>query len=123
MPVPDYQTLMLPLLRRLGSAATATAVRDHVESVADEFGLSETERAQRIPSGQENLLTNRLHWARTYLGKARLTHSPKRGLVEITDRGRAILAENPQSITNSTLARFPEFIEWTKAVPAKSGER
>jgi restriction system protein len=115
MPVPDYQSLMLPLLRRLGEATGPTAVKDHVESIADEFALTEAERLQRIPSGQENLLTNRLHWARTYMGKAGLTASPKRGQAVITNRGRALLSENPAGISNATLSRYPEFLVWTKA--------
>lgn len=115
MTVPDYQSLMLPLLRRFEEASGPTAVKDHVESIADEFALTEAERLQRIPSGQENLLTNRLHWARTYMGKAGLTASPKRGLVIITDRGCALLAEKPAKINNATLGRYPEFLEWTKA--------
>lgn len=121
MGVPDYQTLMLPLLRRIGASSGPTAVREHLDSVADEFGLSEAERGERIPSGQENLLSNRLHWARTYMGKAGLTESPKRGLAVITDRGRQLLAENPSSITNATLSRYQEFVEWTKVQRPAAG--
>jgi len=112
MAVPDYQTLMLPLLRRLGEQDNPVAVRDFLDSVADEFRLSEEERSERIPSGQENLLANRVAWARTYLGKAVLLASPKRGLVEITPRGRALLEEMPLEITNATLSRYPEFVDW-----------
>lgn len=115
MAVPDYQSLMLPLLRRFGEATGPTSVKDHAESIADEVALTEAERLQRIPSGSENLLTNRLHWARTYMGKAGLTASPKRGLVVITERGRSLLSEKPEKITNATLGRYPEFLEWTKA--------
>lgn len=115
MPVPDYQSLMLPLLVRLRDAAGPTAVKDHAEAIADQFALTDAERLQRIPSGQENLLTNRLHWARTYMGKAGLTASPKRGQVVITDRGRALLAEGPDKVTNATLGRYPEFLDWVTA--------
>ncbi|GAA0737292.1 restriction endonuclease [Sphingomonas sp. ABOLD] len=112
MPVPDYQTLMLPLLRRLGEQQGPVAIREFLESVADEFALTPDERAERIPSGQENLLANRLAWARTYLGKAGLLASPKRGLVSITERGRHLLADESVVITNATLARYPEFQNW-----------
>lgn len=112
LPVPDYQTLMLPLLRRLAGEVDAVAVREFLEPVADEFGLTELERAERIPSGQENLLANRLAWARTYMGKAGLLESPKRGVVMITRRGRDLIAEHPLEITNATLARYPEFVQW-----------
>lgn len=124
MAVPDYQSRMLPLLQRLSDAAGPTAVKYHVEAIADQFSLTEAERLQRIPSGQENLLTNRLHWARTYMGKAGLTASPKRGQVVITDRGRALLAEGPDKVTNATLGRYPEFLEWTKAqrAPGRSSK-
>lgn len=112
MAVPDYQTLMLPLLRRLASESIPVTVRQFLEPIADEFSLSEEERAARIPSGQENLLANRLQWARTYMGKAGLLSSPKRGVVQVTDRGRALLTEGLDRIDVSTLGRYPEFIAW-----------
>lgn len=103
---------MLPLLTRLAERNAPAAVRDFVDSVADEFGLTKEERAERIPSGQENLLANRLAWARTYMGKAGLLVSPRRGFIEVTERGRQLLAEKPARIDNSTLARYPEFTDW-----------
>jgi restriction system protein len=112
MPVPDYQTLMLPLLKRLASSSGTASVRQFVDEIADEFNLTEEERAERIPSGQENLLLNRLAWARTYLGKAGLLYSPKRGLIGITERGRNVLSQGPAEITNATLSQFPEFNDW-----------
>ena len=112
MAVPDYQTLMLPLLRRLASESIPVTVRQFLEPIADEFSLSEEERTARIPSGQENLLANRLQWARTYMGKAGLLSSPKRGVVQVTDRGRTLLTEGLDRIDVSTLGRYPEFIAW-----------
>jgi restriction system protein len=110
--VPDYQTLMLPLLRCLSSQSIPVTVRQFLEPIADEFNLTEEDRAARIPSGQENLLANRLQWARTYMGKAGLLASPKRGVVQVTDRGRTLLAEGLDRIDVSTLGRYPEFIAW-----------
>lgn len=112
MPVPDYQQLMLPLLKRLAERSDAVPVRNFLDSVANEFNLSEEERAERIPSGIENLLSNRLAWARTYLGKAGLLSSPRRGFVQITERGRRVLSENPKGVDVSFLRQFPEFREW-----------
>jgi restriction system protein len=123
MAVPDYQTLMLPLLNRLAKQQGPVAIREFLDSVADEFELSEDDRSERIPSGQENLLANRLAWARTYLGKAGLLASPKRGLVEITPRGRALLDEAPSQITNATLGRYPEFVDWLRRSQQTSKER
>ena len=112
MAIPDYQTSCSPLLRRVGESTGPVAVRALAPSVADEFHLTEDERSQNIPSGQENLLTNRLQWARTYMVKAGLLAAPKRGLVEITDRGRAMLSDNLERVDNGVLGRFPEFTEW-----------
>jgi restriction system protein len=110
--VPDYQTLMLPLLQCLASHEGPATVRHFLEPIADAFELTEEERAARIPSGQEILLANRLQWARTYMGKAGLLASPKRGLVQITERGRALLAEAPERIDVEMLGRYPEFVSW-----------
>ena len=112
MAIPDYQTLMLPLLMRLGTVQGPTSIRQFADAIADEFGLSEEERAERIPSGQENLLANRMAWARTYMGKAGLLVSPKRGLVEITGRGRELLAAQPSQISNATLSQYQDFVDW-----------
>lgn len=112
MPVPDYQTLMLPLLSHVAATNTPSSVRSFLEPIADEFNLTQEERNERIPSGQENLLANRLAWARTYMGKAGLLFSPKRGIVQITDRGRALLSEKPSRIDNATLGQYTEFSEW-----------
>jgi restriction system protein len=112
MAVPDYQMLMLPLLRRLAQQSGPAPVRAFVDSIADEFQLTEAQRAERIPSGLENLLANRLAWARTYLGKAGLLSSPRRGLVEITGREREALKAHPDRINVDVLRQYPEFSEW-----------
>lgn len=112
MPVPDYQALMLPLLKRLALEKDPVPIRKYLDEVADEFELSQAERAERIPSGMENLLSNRLAWARTYLGKAGLLTSPRRGVVCITDSGRALLQEGPARIDLNVLRRYPQFLEW-----------
>lgn len=113
MGVPDYQTLMLPLLTGVASAGGPVRVREVVDRLADQFALTEDERNARLPSGQENLLVNRVNWARTYLVKAGLLEAPKRGFVCITAEGRTVLAENPERIDNKLLRRFSSFLDWT----------
>lgn len=112
MAIPDYQTLMLPLLRCLASQPDPVTVRQFLEPIADELGLTVEERAARIPSGQENLLANRLQWAKLYMAKAGLLSSPKRGLIQVTDRARALLAEGPARVDVEVLRRYPEFVAW-----------
>lgn len=99
MPIPDYQTLMLPLLRLLenGEEHTHAEVRD---ALANYYSLTPEERSQLVPSGRQFLFDNRLHWARSYLKNARLVESTGRAKFRITDRGRELLGFNPPKITN-----------------------
>ncbi len=107
MPVPDYQTLMRPALARLadGEAWTTAVLR---EEVAEALGLSPEERQETIPSGSF-LFDNRVHWALTYMSQAGLLARPRRGVVQITDRGRLILNEQRDRIDNDVLQEFQEF--------------
>jgi restriction system protein len=86
MPVPDYQTLMRPLLAYAADGQEKN-VRDPINKLADEFQLSDQERTQLLPSGKQTLLENRVHWARTYLNKAEAIRNTRRSHFVITDRG------------------------------------
>jgi restriction system protein len=85
--IPDYQTVMLPLLR-LAADGQELSLRGSIERLADEFGLSEDERKELLPSGSQATFDNRVGWARTYMKKAGLVDSPRRGHFRITQRGR-----------------------------------
>ncbi|MBS1523019.1 MAG: restriction endonuclease [Bacteroidetes bacterium] len=111
MPIPDYQAIMLPLLRQVADRKTYL-FKDIVELLAREFELSEDELKELLPSGQAFLFSNRVGWARTYLKKAGLIDSPKRGTLAITSRGLNILKENPKKIDNILLRRFSEFVDF-----------
>jgi len=107
MPIPDYQTLMLPVLRL--AAEGETRVADVAERVAEAFGLSAEERDQLLPSGRQRVLHNRIHWAKFYLSKAGLIASPARGRFVATEKGRALLATGPERIDVALLLQDPEF--------------
>ncbi len=111
MSIPDYQTLMRPLLQ-FASDGEEHSSRSAVEHLAQECGLSEDDRRQLLPSGQQPLFDNRVGWARTYLKQAGLLESTKRGFFRITSRGREVLAENPERIDGAYLERFPEFLDF-----------
>jgi restriction system protein len=111
MPIPDYQSCMLPLLRFAGDGEEHQ-LKDAITALAEEFSLSDEDRNEFLPSGQQPVFTNRVGWARTYLKKAGLLSSPRRGYFKITDRGREILKENPKEINQKYLERFPEFVEF-----------
>lgn len=114
MAIPDYQTCMLPLVRFLADGKERT-MREAEESLANEFCLTPAERAELLPSGQQGIFRNRLGWARTYLKKALLVDSPRRGVFKITERGLEQLATDPARIDVKFLDRFPEFVAFRDA--------
>jgi restriction system protein len=109
MPIPDYQAVMLPLLR-LVSSEGKIHLREAINLISNEFNLTESERNELLPSGTSRIIDNRVGWARTYLKKAGLMAYPQRGFVEITDKGRQVLAENPSVVNVKFLKQFPEFV-------------
>ena len=108
MPIPDYQTLMLPVLRLAGDGMEHR-FRDAVESLASEFNLTDAERSELLPSGIQAVFDNRVGWARSYLKQAGLLHNPKRGIFQITDLGKALLAETPSRVDVTVLERYDAF--------------
>lgn len=119
MAIPDYQAFMLPLLKLM--VGGPRSVRACVPELIAHFGLDDAEAELLTPSGGKTVVADRAHWARTYLGKAGLLRSPKRGLHVITEDGKAVLAENPENIDNALLARFAGFDDW-RSSRAQQGE-
>jgi restriction system protein len=116
MPVPDYQTVMLPLLQAIADGQEHT-LAEVAEKIADQFGLSESERTEMLPSGGQLKLFNRTGWAKTYMAKAGLMETVSRGKFRITPRGTALLKSRLPKIDNSVLSQFPEFIRFRERVP------
>ena len=110
MPVPDYQSLMLPVLKK--AAQGEVRVSDVVDQLASELALSPSEVAELLPSGRQTLFANRVHWAKTYLKQAGLVEYTRRAHFRATQRGRDVLAELPTRIDVNFLSKFPEFNEF-----------
>ena len=125
MAVPDYQTLMLPVLKIISlqeECSTSTLIAEIIK----EFNLNEENQKEMLPSGTQTLLYNRVGWARTYLKKANLLETPKRGFYKITPQGQNVLNSNPNRIDIAFLNQFEEFqgfrtkgnaIEEQKSIP------
>jgi len=109
--IPDYETIMLPLLKLAGDGKEHTkgAV---IEELARHFSLTEDEQKELLPSGNQAKFTNRVGWARTYLTKAVLLETTGRARFRITKRGLQVLGQNPAVINNDFLNRFPEFVQF-----------
>jgi restriction system protein len=111
--IPDYQTLMLPVLRL--AAKGEQRVADVADRVADGFGLTVQERETMLPSGRQRVLNNRIHWAKFYMSKAGLISSPARGRFVATEDGRKLLATNPDQINVALLMKSSSFREFYKS--------
>jgi len=111
MAIPDYQACMLPLLR-FASDGKEHQLKDAAEQLAKEFGLTANELQEFLPSGQQPTFMNRIGWARTYLSKAGLLRSPRRGYFQITERALDILRRGVVEINTKYLEQFPEFQEF-----------
>jgi restriction system protein len=112
MQIPDYQTLMLPVLRI--SAEKEWRISDAVERLADDYNLSQEERTSLLPSGRQATFANRVGWAKTYLVKAGLITPTRRAHFSVSEKGRGVLAKPPERITVHYLSQFPEFEEFRK---------
>lgn len=123
MAIPDFQSVMRPVLLAVSDGA-ARSLGDVREAVKDHFGLSEQERKELLPSGNQTVINNRVGWARTYLNKAGLLTIPERGMVQITERGQNALQQGPDRISVAWLKQFPEFHDFhshkSKPAPNKS---
>lgn len=118
MAVPDFQSLMLPLVE-FAADGQEHSLREAREVLAKRLGVTEEEREELLPSGRQAVFDNRVAWAKTYLQQAGLLNPIRRGYFRITDRGRQVLAEKPDRIGIKLLDRFPEFIEFHRASSKK----
>ncbi|ALG70127.1 restriction endonuclease [Azospirillum thiophilum] len=110
MAIPDFQTLMLPVLK-IAAGGGEVRIRDVVDILADEFALTDEERAHRVPSKQQTTFGNRVSWAKSYLSKAGLVELTRRAHFRITETGRQVLNSPPDRITVRFLEQFPAFKE------------
>ena len=108
MAIPDYQSIMLPFLKFIEDKEEHS-FRDTVDGLAKEYQLTDEEQKELLPSGQQEIFSNRVGWARTYLKKSGLVDSTRRGYFKITDKGVAVLNKKPEKINVQFLDQFQEF--------------
>jgi restriction system protein len=118
MSIPDFQSLMLPLLKFCADGAEHTK-RDAVPALAKLYQLSDSELAELLPTGRQGKFDNRVGWAKSYLKQAVLLEITGRGVFRITQRGHSVLAENPSRIDMKFLERFPEYQAFKSVIRPK----
>lgn len=116
--IPDYETIMLPLLR-LAQDEIEHSSKDAIENLSEYFKLTREEKNKLYETKKVSIFYDRTHWALTYLKHANLVERTRRGFFKITQRGKHVLIQNPDKITDNFLRQFPEFLEFQTAKKIK----
>lgn len=121
MAIPDFQSIMLPLLRLLGDGKEHSS-QECIRILAEHYNLTEEEKTEQLPSGKGILFNNRVAWGFAHMYKAGLLERPKRAHYQITDRGRKVLASKLDKISLKYLDQFPEHIAFRKRADSQESE-
>jgi len=113
MPIPDFQTIILPLLQAFADGREHSR-HEYTDHLAEHFSLTDEELNEMIPSGTQTTFDNRIGWAKTYLSKSGLLEMTRRPFYKITERGKQVLKSNPARIDMEYLKQFPEYLEFKK---------
>jgi restriction system protein len=119
--IPDFQTLMRPVLAHLADGQPRP-IKGVGTAMADEFQLTDEERAARQPSGKQRFIDNRVQWATSHMFQAGLVTRPVRGHVQLTELGRTVLAQNPDRVDMRVLAQFPPYLAFRQRTSARKSE-
>ena len=122
MSLPNFQQLMLPLLSRAAKLPGETCLRELEEAIGLDLGLATEVRTKMLPSGQQTVFLNRLNWAKSYMSKAGLLETTRRGYFAATPDARSLVAENLGEIDVAVLSRFPAFLAWKAQQKANDGQ-
>lgn len=117
MPVPDYQTFMLPLLKCVAIAPKSFKIV--CDDLAQAFNLTDADKAEMIPSGLATYIS-RIGWAKSYLKQAGLIESPSKGVIKVTQQGKKVLENPPTKIDGKFLLQFPEFVAFKNKTKSKT---
>ena len=123
MTVPDYQSVMLPLLEFAERNNEEISTDDAVEALSSRLGLTDDDLKEMLPSGVQRTFVNRVGWAATYMKKAGLLEPTRRGYYRITPRGHELLQKKHATINVKLLKQYPEFLEFQQLKGTRSVEK
>ena len=123
MPVPDFQSLMLPTLKAL-SGSVEIRISEVRKRVAAAEGLTAEQLEELLPSGRQSVFTNRVSWAMTYMERAGLTARTRRGVFQLTEEGKQLLARAPSRVDMNLLSTYPAYVRWktSEKTPTTGGD-
>jgi len=119
MPIPDYQGLFLPVLR-VTSDGAEHATAEIRQKVAEVLKLTLQDLEQKLPSGRQFVFANRVAWAIVFLTRAQALKKTRRGVYQITERGKDLFQKHPDHINVRILSEFPEFVAFHKGDASQS---
>ena len=123
MPIPDFQSLMLPALKALSDSAEKpiSEIRNHI---AEAQGITPEEMRKLLPNSRQSVFVNRVSWALIYLGRAGLSERVRRGVWRLTEEGASLLADEPPRIDLNYLRNYPAYVAWrtSKNTSPSSGD-
>lgn len=108
MAIPDFQSLMLPLLNFCASG-TEVKNSDATAYLGQLFRLTEHELQQKLPSNRQKVFDNRVAWAKAYLKMAGLLEATQRGVFRITAEGQRLLSAPPPLLNLAFLQTIPAY--------------
>lgn len=111
MTVPDYQTLMLPVLRALSDGVEAPISEVRTRVAAAEH-LTDQDLKEMLPSKRQSVFANRVGWAVSYMEHAGLVERVRRAVYRVTAEGKRLLQQSPSQIDLNVLRTYPTFIDW-----------
>jgi len=123
MAVPDYQSLMLPLLKFAAEQDAEISTGDAVDALGSGLRLTEDDLNEMLPSGLQSTFINRVGWASTFMKKSGLLEATRRGYYRITPRGKELLAKNPKAINVKLLKQYPEFLAFQQLKGTRTVEK
>lgn len=111
---------MLPVLEH--AASGPTSAKGTLPRIAERFHLTEEDVQELLPSGRQQKLMNRLHWAKIHLERAGLLETVRRGIYQTTPEGMRVLSNPPEIIDMRYLAGFDLYREWRHKSAKKAAE-
>ena len=111
MPVPDYQSLMLPTLKAL-TDGVETSISELRARIATAGGLTQEDVSEKLPSGRRTVFANRVGWALLGLDRAGLVQRVRRAVYRLTTEGGRLLAREPARVDDDVLRTYPAVVEW-----------
>lgn len=122
MTLPTYEKFIDPILRYLAQRPDGARAADVHDAAADALGLTEVQRAERLPSGVQYVYKNRAGWAHDRLKRCELSSSPKYGFWKLTEAGLQYAKDHAAGLTEAQVSELALVAKDSRLTPLAPGE-